>query len=139
MKTKEKIFDELLAMQTYIESLDKDTLKDLQVMSETLIELTQMLAMSAGLVADATYIQRTAKKNAYLTFMASDQAQDGSKYFTSSLIKDFVDSKFASEAQLLEYADRMNRTLTHTIDAFRSVLSAIKTEMQSFQYSSQKH
>jgi hypothetical protein len=133
MRTLKQIHDELSAMESYIGGLNKEELKDIQVLSETLIELAQQLARSAVLCAEATYLYNTAKKRAYLNYIASAAAQD--KYMGSvSLIKDFIAAKFAQEAALEVMADRVNKSLTHTGEWLRSILSAAKTEFATLAY-----
>lgn len=120
-------------MENYIQDLDKEAMKDIQVLSECIIELAQQLARSASICSDATFLSNTAKKQAYFNYVSSIESQQ--KYHLSPmLIKDFISSKYAEEAACEIYAERINRALTHTLEGLRSVLSAAKTEFQTLAY-----
>lgn len=127
-----QITDELTTMENFVVGLDKGNLKDLQVLSETLIDLASQLARSASLVADAEQILAKAKRQAYLNYVASSKSQ-GYKH-SPSLVKDFVSSKFDEELRCAVYADRINKALTHSGEWIRSIMSATKTELQTLHY-----
>ncbi len=54
-----------------------------------------------------------------------------------SIIKEWVASKSKDEEYNYELADRTNAAATHQLDLIRSILSALKTEMQSINFYNQ--
>jgi endonuclease IV len=54
-----------------------------------------------------------------------------------SIIKEWVASKSKDEEYNFELADRTNAAATHQLDLIRSILSALKTEMQSINFYNQ--
>ena len=54
-----------------------------------------------------------------------------------SVIKEWVAAKSKDEEYNFELADRTNAAATHQLDLIRSILSALKTEMQSINFYNQ--
>ena len=54
-----------------------------------------------------------------------------------SIVKEWVASKSKDEEYNFELADRTNAAATHQLDLIRSILSALKTEMQSINFYNQ--
>jgi endonuclease IV len=54
-----------------------------------------------------------------------------------SIVKEWVSAKTMNEDYSFELADRTNAAATHQLDLVRSILSALKTEMQSINFYNQ--
>jgi len=54
-----------------------------------------------------------------------------------SIVKEWVSAKTMDEDYAFELADRTNAAATHQLDLVRSILSALKTEMQSINFYNQ--
>jgi hypothetical protein len=57
-------------------------------------------------------------------------------YFAPSLAKDYISAKCEQEQYDYDLCERCSRTIVHTIEAIRSVLSALKEELKIESYSS---
>lgn len=132
MRTTQQIEKELYEMQTFIEGLEGSDVKDISILSQILLTLSSKLARSANLVAEAGMIASTAKRKAYLNFSETAKAQGLD--FSASIVKDFVATQCGEEMRCESYADRINSSLVHSMDAVRSILSAAKTEFATLSY-----
>lgn len=81
----------------------------------------QWLARSAELVADAQY---------YVNKKMGEVARKAEVGTAWSVIRAQMESESADEVRLLKLAERLNATLTHQIEAIRSVLSFEKASAQ---------
>lgn len=68
------------------------------------------------------------KAAAYENLVASNVANQ--EYYSPSLAKDYIASKCSEEQYNYDVCERASRTLVHTVDALRTVISALKTELQ---------
>lgn len=119
-------------MQNFIEGIENTDVKDISILSQILLTLSSHIARSANLVAEAGMIASTAKRKAYLNF--SDVAKAQGLDFSASIVKDFVLTQCGEEMRCYEFADRINSSLVHSLDALRSILSAAKTEWATVHY-----
>lgn len=62
---------------------------------------------------------------------AYDQFVSSGLVFSPSIIKDYINSRCAEEQYNYEICERVSRTVYHTIEALRSILSALKEEMKT--------
>jgi|APCry1669191515_1035360.scaffolds.fasta_scaffold113681_1 hypothetical protein len=74
-----------------------------------------------------------AKVRAYNKLTMSSHAQQ--KYYAPSLAKDYVAAQCSDEQYAYDMCERCSRTIVHVIDAMRTAISALKTEMTISQYS----
>lgn len=81
----------------------------------------QWLARSAELVAEAQFIHDKARG------AASEKYLDVS----ATVLREVLTRDCAEEARLLKLAERLNATLTHQIDAIRTVVSFEKESMRN--------
>lgn len=126
------IKDEIICYMKTIEEFDKDSAQDGNALHAYLIELTNVMARCNYLMAEYKRANRIQKKEAYLKLIGSSQAN--ARYFSASLAKDFIESSCYESAYIYELAERTSRLATHTIDAVRTIVSALKSERQFAQY-----
>jgi hypothetical protein len=126
------IEEELIMFLNKIETFDKDAAQDGNALHSYLIELTNIAARSNYLMADLKRQFRISKRDAYMKLQASSLANG--KYFTPSLAKDYIDSCCSNTGYLYDLAERLSRTVTHTIDAIRTIISSLKAERQFAQF-----
>jgi hypothetical protein len=115
-----------------IQSFNKDIAQDGQALHVYIVELTNMLARCNYLMAFHKKAFRESKKNAYAKLAASSQSQQ--KYYSPTLAKDYIDSCCSNTGYVYDLAERTSRTIVHTIDAIRTVISSLKSERQFSNY-----
>ncbi len=72
------------------------------------------------------------KSKAYESLVISSVAN--AEYFSPSLAKDYISSKIAIAQYNFDICERCSRTIVHQIDALRTCISALKTEVQYTTY-----
>jgi hypothetical protein len=117
----EHIKERLTVIQSILEAhYDSD---DGHLLNQRLTEISAYMAESGKLKADAKFH--------YISKMKSEIMGTILKLipdYTSSTVQNtLLKSLAAEEAQLVEFADRVNATSTHQVDAMRSQLSYIKS------------
>lgn len=122
------IINELKSYFELIQSFEKDTSEDVQACSAYLVELTTILARANYLMAEWNKRFREQKVEAYYKLRISSEAQQ--KYYAPSLAKDFIDSQCSEIGYVYDLAERLSRLCTHTLDAMRTVISALKLERE---------
>lgn len=81
-------------------------------------------------VAKEALLQR--KTKAYNDLICSEVAN--AAYFAPSLAKDFIAAKCSKEQYEYDVCERTSRTITHTIEALRTCISAAKEEIRTMNY-----
>lgn len=132
MNTIESIEKELNGFQDYVAALSYEDIKDMAILNEVLLSLSQKLSRSASLVADATALAAKARKKAYKDY--SDLIKLQGYSMAPSILKDYIAAQYPDELHCEVLADRVNRSLTHTMEAVRSILSATKTEFATLRF-----
>jgi hypothetical protein len=95
--------------------------------------LCRSLAFVNEQMAIAKQLLNRKKITAYESLVTSSVANQ--EYFAPSLAKDYIAAKCEKEQYDFDLTERCSRTLTHTIEAIRSILSALKEEMKIESYS----
>ena len=95
--------------------------------------LCKAMAFVNEQMAEAKRILNKKKVTAYETLVTSSIAN--ATYFAPSLAKDYISSKCEKEQYDYDLCERCSRTIVHTIEAIRSILSALKEEMKIESYS----
>lgn len=116
-----------------IETFDKDSAQDGQVLHAYLITLTNYMARANYLMAEHGRQFRLEKKKAYEGL--KDWSKMMGEKFAPSLAKDFIDSQCSETGYLYDLAERLSRLCSHVIDAIRTIISSLKSERQFAQYS----
>jgi predicted nucleotidyltransferase len=120
MVTKE---DTIKALNCIRKAIDEDIIDvDIEQQKNKMIALTQLIGLSAECNASAKKILLK-KELEVLGTIEKDVAP--------SKVAKMVNAECYDEGALLEYADRLNSALIHSIDAIRSVLSLYKTELEN--------
>ncbi|MBA4166534.1 MAG: hypothetical protein H0X41_03145 [Chitinophagaceae bacterium] len=76
-----------------------------------------------------------AKAAAYHTLILSSHANN--QYFSPMLAKDYVGSRCEMEQYNYDICERASRTITHTLEALRTCISALKEESKIANYQGQ--
>lgn len=72
------------------------------------------------------------KTKAYNDLICSEVAN--AAYFAPSLAKDYISAKCSKEQYEYDICERTSRTVTHTIEALRTCISAAKEEIKTMNY-----
>lgn len=72
------------------------------------------------------------KSRAYETWVMSSSANQ--EWFSPSIAKDYVASKCEKEQYNYDVCERTSRTITHTLEALRTCISALKEESKIASY-----
>jgi hypothetical protein len=96
-------------------------------------ELTVSLSFINNQMAIAKRALNIKKVEAYHNLIASSVANE--TYFAPSLAKDFISAKVDLEQYNYDLCERCSRSITHTIDAIRTAISALKEDAKMVQYS----
>ena len=105
--------------------LDKPT-HTYQEKEEKLDRLSALMGLSSECVARANLIKATALKAACEQSII-DRIHN--KY-SATFIKNMIETQVADQQYLVDKADRLNKGLTHTMEALRSILSKYKEELK---------
>jgi predicted nucleotidyltransferase len=120
MQTKE---DTIKALNAIRKAIDTDIVDvDIDAQKNKMITLTQLIGLSAECNASAKKI--LLKKELEILSQID-------KDVPPSKVAKMVNAECYDEGALLEYADRLNSALIHSIDAIRSVLSLYKVELEN--------
>lgn len=127
---------ELKAILNTIEQQEYSNISSIDVLLEYGFKLAQWIAFSGEAMAEAKERLHKARKAAYLKVEFSLNAQG--KKWSPMLAKDYVNDCCYEENGYYELCERTNRTATHTLDLVRTAISALKTELQTMTFNSQK-
>lgn len=100
-------------------------------------ELCKTMAFINEQMAVAKRVLNKKKIVAYESLVASSVANQ--EYFAPSLAKDYIAAKCEQEQYEYDITERCSRTIVHTIEAIRSILSAMKEEMKITSYGAGAH
>lgn len=119
-----KTLAEIVASLNMIrETLDSDMIdSDIQNVTNKALKLTQLMGLSAETKASAKKLLGLKER---MVFEMMD------KKMPPSVQVRFLNSECYEENAILEYADRLNAGITHSIECLRSVISLYKQEMAS--------
>lgn len=94
---------------------------------DTIVELGKRLASIMGLSAE---VMAAAQKTVQNSRLAAIQRLQVNDYPPSVLLK-MADAEIGMELATYEYADRLNASITHQLDYFRTVISLHKSELEN--------
>lgn len=86
-------------------------------------------------MAEAKRVLNKKKITAYESLAASSIANQ--EYFAPSLAKDYISAKCENEQYEYDLCERASRTIVHTLDAVRTIISSLKEEMKIASYAGQ--
>lgn len=120
MKTREEISQSLNLIR---ETLDADVIdSDAVSVKNKLLKLTQLMGLSSEAKASARKLLNMKER---IVFQMMD------KSLPPSVQVRFLNAECFEENATLEYSDRLNAAVTHSIEGLRTVISLYKQEMQS--------
>lgn len=123
---------ELIQYLEKIQTFDKDSAQDGEVLHSYLIELTNIMARANYLMAEYQKKFREEKKVAYEKLTATVIKEQ--RYYAPSLAKDYIDAQCSETGFIYDLAERLSRLCSHTMDAIRTIISSLKSERQFANY-----
>lgn len=103
--------------------LDEDVIDlDIEMQKNKLLKLTQLIGLSAECNASAKKLLHK-KELDILKSLPNEMA--------AMRMNKTLSAECFEESAILEYSDRINSALIHSIDAIRSVISLYKTELEN--------
>ena len=123
------------SLQAILSSIEGTVIDDMQTreqVSNYLIRLTGWMAYTNEQMAVTNRAHNIAKRDAYAKLQ--EQYNATGVTLSPSLAKDYIGSLCSKTAYGYQMAERTSRTIVHTIDAMRSVLSTMKAEMEALRY-----
>jgi hypothetical protein len=106
------------------QTIDADIIdSDIEVQKNKMLKLTQLIGLSSECKSEA-------KKALLKKELEVLKELEGAKISPSILTKR-LDAECWNEAGVLMYADRINASITHSIDAIRTTISLYKTEIEN--------
>ena len=121
MKTIQEISQSLNHIRSII---DTDIVEvDIDQQQNKLLMLTQIIGLSAECKASSKKILHLKELDVLSELNLTDMQP--------SIIGKMLTAKTAHEIALLEYSDRINSAVIHSIDAIRSIISLYKTELEN--------
>ena len=114
------ILEEVERMQSFLEITTSDNPKEL---TERLSDINVYLARSGKLLADAKAFQDSVTANVYARHM------EFVSRVPATIAQKFVSSQSVTANHLVNWLDRINRTLVHAGDNIRTQISFAKQDM----------
>jgi len=99
--------------------------------------LSKAMAFVNNQMAIAKLIYNNRKVKAYHALLTSSIANE--KYFSATQGKDYISGKLATEQYCFDLCERTSRTITHTMEALRTCISALKEEAKLEGYVNQQN
>lgn len=120
---KSKIYEELTTIQSEIET---ELSEELQQIVDRGNYCSAIMARTSKLLADAKY-HKDKKLNSSVVSQLKKIAQ-----LPASTANKYVDSVCEEENYLVNWCERINRTVTHQVEWCRTLISKAKAEMTAF-------
>jgi len=126
-------FSRLEAIQQHIEDLNYEYFgQDLNAIYTEIVSMNAWKSFSGKMMAEAKKELNDAKVKAYGTLITSQRATGYD--IPPSIAKDYIASKCGEIQYRYDFAERVNNATAYCIDSLRSILSALKQELQTIQY-----
>ena len=102
---------------------------------QTITACTEYGAKLAGWIAYTGEAKAKAKRDLLAKKkLTIDSLLSENHRLTPAIFKEYVTASVSEQEYIFELADRTNAAATHQLDLVRSILSALKTEMQSINF-----
>lgn len=102
---------------------------------QTITACTEYGAKLAGWIAYTGEAKAMAKRDLLQKKRETiDKLLTENHRLTPAMLKEYVTASVSEQEYIFELADRTNAAATHQLDLIRSILSALKTEMQSINF-----
>lgn len=127
-------FSRLEAIQQHFEDRKyADFGQDMDAIYTEMVDMNGWKSFSGKMMAEAKRDLNEAKVKAYNTLIASQRAV--SMEIPPSIAKDYISAKCGELQYQYDFAERVNSNCAYGIDTMRSILSALKQEMATINYS----
>lgn len=126
---------DIAQIQGIFTSMEGTVIADLQTtdqVADYMVRLSGWLAFVNEQMALTHRALNIAKRDAYTALQK--RYEDSNSKLSPMLAKDYVASLCSAQAFNYDMAERCSRTIVHTIDALRSILSMKKEEMRALPY-----
>lgn len=121
MKSKSEVTISLNAIRRLIDTDVSDAI--IEDINKKLMLLSQITGLSAECNATATKLLHKKELE-----VLKENKDDG---LSPSVLNSLIKAECYEEIAILEYSDRLNSAITHSMEALRTVISLYKTEMQN--------
>lgn len=122
------IADEITGYMKKVEDIHKDIADDGHALNAYMLELTSIMARVNYLMATSKRLLRQEKKRGYNELL--EKAILENKTFSPAIAKDYIENASADFSYQYDLAERCSRLCVHTINAIRTIISALKAERQ---------
>jgi hypothetical protein len=132
---KQLVFKEVQIVNEKLQVIEPEVLSSApQLCYQTAIWCATMRAFTGEQMAIAKKEWQEAKRKAYETFIASNEAnQTRVEKYGVMVVRDYIAAKCGDMEARYEYIERTNNALGSMEDVLRSIISALKQEMYSQQ------
>lgn len=121
MRTKQEITIALNSIRTVLDQDVHHT--DIEALQAKLTALTHQFGLSSECKASAKKLLHLKELDVLTELNLTD--------LQASIVTKMLTAKTADEIAILEYADRINASITHTCDSIRSIISLYKEELKN--------
>lgn len=129
-------FSRVQAIQQHIEDARySDFGQDLSAIYDEMVNLNAWKSFTGKMMAEYKKELNSKKVEAYNNLIFSQRAAGVN--ISPSLAKEYINSKCGEVQYLYDFTERVNNCTAYAIDSLRSILSALKQELQTLQYSHQ--
>ena len=122
----------VMAIHTEVEALRAEQVHSADMVIEIGVRLAAYLPYTGQQMALARKLMNQKRKEAYDQLIFTQRSLGQPVY--PSTMKDYVNAQCAEEQFNYDLCERANRSIVHTLDFLRSVLSTLREEMKISQY-----
>lgn len=122
----------VMAIHTEVEQLQAEGIQSADAVIEIGVRLAAYLPYTGQQMALAKKVMNQKRKEAYDQLIFTQRSLNQPVY--PSTMKDYVNAQCCEEQYNYDLCERANRSIVHTLDFLRSVLSTLKEEMKISQY-----
>ena len=122
----------VVAINHEIQSMIPDELQSIDVLNNLMLRFSTHLAFTGEQMAISKRIWRKELAKTYETFVISSEANASRvERYGKMVVQDYIKSKCGDMESQYEYIERTNKALTHSIDAIRTAISALKEQLKN--------
>lgn len=130
IRTKKQLEEEALSIESFLQTELETSAEDLQKHGDEIEikgnQVSVYLSRTGAMLADAKYhLNESLRSDVLVTLIEQMKAT----YLSASAQKEFIRSACTYETWLVDFIERLNKTCTHQLDWYRSVLSKYKEEL----------
>jgi len=129
-------FSRIQAIQQHIEDTQySDFGQNLSAIYDEMVNLNAWKSFTGKMMAEYKKDLNAKKVEAYNSLIFSQRAAGVN--ISPSLAKEYINCKCGEMQYLYDFTERVNNSCAYAIDSLRSILSALKQELQTLQYTAQ--